>query len=166
MFGVSLVLDVCPIFDGSSIFDDDCLVCDVSLINDIRHRAEGRSGVTSAVESFIHSFSSTSFQVEPPASGLRGSRWSSGLHLVMFLEGGHGVSLRLRAWIPPPLWRPFSPSCLILALLGAILAHLGALRPHLVAKLLQDGAHMPNIAPRWANMASKRAPSSKKKFQK
>ena len=43
---------------------------------------------------------------------------------------------------PPPLWRPFSPSCLILALLGAILDHLGALRPHLVAKLLQDGAQM------------------------
>ena len=37
-------------------------------IYNIRHRAAGRSGVTSAVESFIHSVSSMSFQVEPPAS--------------------------------------------------------------------------------------------------
>ena len=42
----------------------------------IRHRAEGRIGVTSSVGSFIHSVSSTSFQVQPPASVLRGSRLS------------------------------------------------------------------------------------------
>ena len=60
----------------------------------------------------------------------------------MFLKGGHGDAPRLLACAHHPLWRPFSPSCLILALLGAILAHLGALRPHLVAKLLQDGAQM------------------------
>ena len=42
----------------------------------IRHRAEGRFGVTSSVVSSIHSRSSTSFQVQPPASVLRGSRLS------------------------------------------------------------------------------------------
>ena len=46
------------------------------MIYDIRHRAEGRIGVTSSVGSFIHSVSSPSFQVQPPASVLRGSRLS------------------------------------------------------------------------------------------
>ena len=36
---------------------------------------------------------------------------------------------------------------LMLALLGAILAHLGALGRHLVAKLLEDGAQMAQHRP-------------------
>ena len=51
------------------------------IFSTIRHRAEGRIGVTSAVGSFIHSLSSTSFQVQPPASVLRGSRLSLQLEL-------------------------------------------------------------------------------------
>ena len=65
----------------------------------------------------------------------------------MFLKGVHGDALRGPPWIAPPFWRPFSPSCLILALLGAILAHLAALGPHLVTKLLQDGAQMAQHSP-------------------
>ena len=48
----------------------------IHMCINIRHRAEGRIGVTSGVGSFIHSVSSTSFQVQPPASVLRGSRLS------------------------------------------------------------------------------------------
>ena len=69
------------------------------------------------------------------------------------LKGGmemHPVSWRGSL---PPFWRPFSLSCLILALLGAILDHLGALRPHLVAKLLQDAPRWPNIAQHSAKMS-------------
>ena len=94
---------------------------------------------------WVSSLSSTRFQVEPPAS-----RWSFRLTCWCFLKGGmeiHCGYLRLLAWVAPPLWRPFSLSCLILALLGAILDHLGALRPHLVAKLLQDGAQMAQHSP-------------------
>ena len=59
------------------IYDISYMIYDISyIIYHIRHRAEGRIGVTSAVESFIHSLSSTSFQVQPPASVLRGSRLS------------------------------------------------------------------------------------------
>ena len=65
----------------------------------------------------------------------------------MFLRGAQTDSQRRPAWIAPPFWRPFSLSCLILALSGAILAHLGALGSHLVAKLLQDGAQMAQHSP-------------------
>ena len=58
------------------------------------------------------------------------------------------------AWLPPPQGGPksikisiLSPSWFILALLAALLAHLGALEPHLIAKLLQDGANMPQFSP-------------------
>ena len=67
----------------------------------------------------------------------------------MFLKEGHGDAPRLLAWIAPPFWHPFSLSCLILALLGAILAHLGALGRHLVAKLLEDGAQMAQHKPTY-----------------
>ena len=52
----------------------------------MRHRAEGRMGVFQCVGSFIHSISSTSFQVQPPASVLRGSRLS--LHVELWASSG------------------------------------------------------------------------------
>ena len=64
-----------------------------------------------------------------------------------FLKGGMEIRRGYLRGLLPPFWRPFSLSCLILALLGAILDHLGALRPHLVAKLLQDGAQMAQNRP-------------------
>ena len=84
----------------------------------------------------------------------------------MSLRGGHGDSRRVPAWIPPPLWRPFSPSCLILALLGAILAHLGALRPHLVAKLLQDGPQMAQHSAKMSQHRLQEQPQDPKKPSK
>ena len=50
----------------------------------IRHRAEGRSGVTSGVESFIHSFSSTSFLLKFYMRVQIASRWSSSPFLWSF----------------------------------------------------------------------------------
>ena len=70
------------------------------------------------------------------------------------LKGVQDFPPRLPAWHAPPLgelpapkfgylassWRSCAPSC-------AILAHLGALGPHLVAKLLQDGAQLAQHSP-------------------
>ena len=84
----------------------------------------------------------------------------------MSLKGGQGDSSRLPAWAPPPLWRPFSPSCLILALLGATLDHLGALRPHLVAKLLQDGAQMAQHSAKMSQHSLQEQPQDPKKPSK
>ena len=87
-------------------------------------------------------------------------------HLLVFLKGGHGDALRLLAIALPPLWRPFSLSCLILALLGAILDHLGALRPHLVAKLLQDGAQMAQHSAKMSQHSLQEQPQDPKKLSK
>ena len=109
----------------------------------IRHRAVGRIGVTSAVGSFVHSRSSTSFQVQPSASVLRGSRlssrWSPRLHLGMFLRGGHGVSLRRAQRLPPPPW----------AHIFAILSHLGALGRYLGSSWRSQATSCRQVAPRW-----------------
>ena len=81
--------------------------------------------------------------------------------------------MRPRAWIPTPLTlpislsgRPFSPSCLILALLAAILAHLAALRPHLVAKLLQDGAQMAQHSAKMSQHRLQERPQIQKRTSK
>ena len=58
----------------------------------------------------------------------------------------------------PPFWRPTSLSCLILALLGAIFAHLGALTPCLVANCSK-------IAPRWPNIGQHSAKMSQHSLQ-
>ena len=124
----------------------------------IRHRAEGRSGVTSGVESFIHSFSSTSFQVEPPASGLRGSRWSSSPFLWSFLRGGMEIPCVSRRGLLPPSgahfrylvssWRSWALSWIILALSGRILS-----------------PSCSKMAPRWPNIAQHSAKMSQHSLQ-
>ena len=81
--------------------------------------------------------------------GVGSSRWRWELQPLPleFLKGGTEIPRVSRRGLLPPFRRPFSLSCLILALLGAILDHLGALRPYLVAKLLQDGAQMAQHSP-------------------
>ena len=105
----------------------------------IRHRAEGRSGVTSSVESFIHSFSSTSFQVEPPASGLSSLQVELQPLPLEFLKGVHGDALLFLAWIPPPFRAPHF----------AILPHLGALGRYLGSSWRSQAASCRQVAPRW-----------------
>ena len=111
----------------------------------IRHAPLGTCCVSRSIGSSIHSLSSTSFQVELGAPGGGGS---SSPFLWSFLRGVPEIRGK---YLHPPLQASknptFSLSCLILALLGAILDHLGALRPHLVAKLLQDGAQMAQHSP-------------------
>ena len=56
-----------------------------------------------------------------------------------------------------------SPSWLILALLAALLAHLGALEPHLIAKLLQDGANMPQHSAKMNQLGLQDRPQDREK---
>ena len=111
-------------------------------------------------KAYLQSSNHQAIQSPSHAIGIWRSSWSRSLQFQLKSESGV-PSLETSKGGPPP-WvaapgvdpyppeapnfslygRPFSPSCLILALLAAILAHLGALRPHLVAKLLQDGAQM------------------------
>ena len=93
---------------------------------------------------------------------LPGSRWSSGLPLVMFLKGGHGDSPRARAWIAPFLappsgahfrhlassWRSWALSWLILALWGTILS-----------------PSCSKMAPRWPNIGQHSAKMSQHSLQ-
>ena len=82
----------------------------------IRHRAEGRYGVTSGVEGFVHTCSSTRFQiklsalgvstrfqVEPPGGAL-GFSWGS------IYRGGTEIRTVCRSGAPPPPGATENPS--------------------------------------------------------
>ena len=48
-----------------------------------------------------------------------------------------------------------------MALLAALLAHLGALEPHLIAKLLQDGANMPQHSAKMSQLGLQDRPQDR-----
>ena len=54
----------------------------------------------------------------------------------------------------------------MLALLAALLAHLGALEPHLTAKLLEDGANMPQHSAKMSQLGLRDRPQDREKPSK